>query len=1133
MKCLLHLHKIGQKEMTPTRNILTLILFLFAGTGFTYSQVTSYTVRHFTIEDGLSQNTVNTLFVDNEGFLWAGTQDGLNKYDGYTIEQIRSNERGVIISSNFVRSIMQTFDNELLILTPDGVNKLNSRTGSLVTNQALKKHQENTHKTSALFAYQDKAGIIWFATENGLDKYNPKTKETEFYREPFGNLANRSADNRFTIIEDNNNQLWMGSKTGLVSFNKISLQYKRFLPFPLENVIQNEVSCVLKDDRNILWVGTQGGLFQFVNQKDKGFKKIELSKKQSKHKSVGGINVVFKDHNKDIWVGTRKGLFRFNKQTSTLDFISMFDVGNHDLSTKSVLSIAQDNSNILWIGTGHGLIKLNPKRLNFKLHRQSLSKSKLTDNKIYSIFVKDDSTLWIGTRGFGLSITNQKSKTIKYYTYNNKNNHFPDKDNELTAINRDKNGRIWIGTKNGVFIFEETKNKFTNFIDYFKIKDTPPVFKNNRVMAIIQTKKEGNYWFATKNGLYFFNRTTKQIKSYRYDVNKKNTIASNQITDVLEDYTGLIWITSEQGLNCFCPETKEFTLYTGSSNTNINGLSNSSCLTLFESSDSTLWVGTETGLNKYNRKEDNFKYYTKQHGFKNGFIYCIEEDKNKDLWVSTNNGVARFRQKKNSKKVEIQNFSTSDGLQDYEFNIGASFNDTTKGIIYFGGVKGFNSFNPDSIYLNEIVPKVKITQFYRTSNETNQRVFFEENDTIRLSPKQNSFKIEFRSLEFTMPKNNKYKFQLYGESIEEIPTKSLIARSANSASYSILPSGTYTFKVIGSNNDQYWNTNEARIVIIIETPFYRTVWAYLLCIFVCLVVIFLIVSSSRKATKSEKKRNYQVNQKNKELEEKQKALEESLQETKDSITYANRIITAMMPSEAYFKKVLPASFVYFKPKSVVSGDFYWIEERGNLITVAAVDCTGHGVPGAFMSIVGMNLLRTILDDTPNNPAEVLNQMNRSVTKIFEQKTQQELTLQDGMDMSLCTINTKTKTLQYAGAKNPLYLMREKSLIVLKADRFAIGPDDDHKSQHFKNHTFQLEEDDFIYMFSDGFADQFGGTRGKKFKFRKFRHMLLMLHEKAAYLQKEKINETFHNWVKGYEQVDDILIIGIRPLAGKG
>ncbi|MBA4241876.1 MAG: hypothetical protein C0448_14215 [Sphingobacteriaceae bacterium] len=248
---------------------------------------------------------------------------------------------------------------------------------------------------------------------------------------------------------------------------------------------------------------------------------------------------------------------------------------------------------------------------------------------------------------------------------------------------------------------------------------------------------------------------------------------------------------------------------------------------------------------------------------------------------------------------------------------------------------------------------------------------------------------------------------------------------------------------------------------------------------------------------------------------------------KDSINYAKKIQEAILPPDKFIKENLPNSFVYYAPKDIVSGDFYWVDQIDNKVLFGAVDCTGHGVPGAFMSIVGHNLLEKAINEFKlSQPALILNSLSQGIVKTLHQ-SENETGLKDGMDIALCSINFNTKKLEYAGAYNPLYIIRNGQLIQINSDKKAIGNYNHEKTDEYTHHEFDLLKGDTIYVFTDGYADQFGGPKGKKFKYKSLQQLLISIHDKDMNEQKTILEETFSNWKGNLEQVDDILIMGVR------
>jgi serine phosphatase RsbU (regulator of sigma subunit) len=249
----------------------------------------------------------------------------------------------------------------------------------------------------------------------------------------------------------------------------------------------------------------------------------------------------------------------------------------------------------------------------------------------------------------------------------------------------------------------------------------------------------------------------------------------------------------------------------------------------------------------------------------------------------------------------------------------------------------------------------------------------------------------------------------------------------------------------------------------------------------------------------------------------------------DSLIYAQRIQEALLPSEDYFRKHFKDSFIFFKPKDIVSGDFYWIGEKGDKVFVVAADCTGHGVPGALMSMIGMEIIeKTINEDKIENPSEILSILNKGLEKTFNRGKNIGTVIRDGMDIGLCVIDKKQKKIFYSGAFFPLYLIRDNSLTEIKGDKIIIGMNSEYK--RYSQHELDILDDDILYIFSDGYVDQFGGAENRKFMYRRFRYLLLTIHRFPMKDQKSILEENIKTWIGRNEQIDDIMVIGFRPLS---
>jgi serine phosphatase RsbU (regulator of sigma subunit) len=307
-------------------------------------------------------------------------------------------------------------------------------------------------------------------------------------------------------------------------------------------------------------------------------------------------------------------------------------------------------------------------------------------------------------------------------------------------------------------------------------------------------------------------------------------------------------------------------------------------------------------------------------------------------------------------------------------------------------------------------------------------------------------------------------------------------------------------------------------------------YRYLLYSVILIALVYLIVMSQTRNLVKTRRMLKEKEQILEQVEKQKSELEIRGQNITDSLNYAQRIQEALLPSEDYFRKYFRESFIFFKPKDIVSGDFYWIGEKNERIFIVAADCTGHGVPGALMSMIGLEIIeKTINEDNINVPASILAVLNKGLEKTFSREKNIGTIIRDGMDIGICVIDRKKKKIEYAGAFFPLYLVRNDSLIEIKGDKLIIGMNP--SGQAYENHEIDLMEDDILYLFSDGYIDQFGGSENKKFMYRRFRYLLTTIHSFPVDDQKSVLDESIRTWMGGTPQIDDMMVIGFKPFSG--
>jgi len=444
--------------------------------------------------------------------------------------------------------------------------------------------------------------------------------------------------------------------------------------------------------------------------------------------------------------------------------------------------------------------------------------------------------------------------------------------------------------------------------------------------------------------------------------------------------------------------------------------------------------------------------------------------------------------------------------------------------VYFVGKNGLTIIHLDSVSEIRNSPATVISKAVILHKGKVIREYFEIPDTLHIPFGNYALKIEFFLPDFSRPEKNLYRYQFK-------PAGKNAEWNDLHASGNILlggfGQGSYDFIVTGSTINNEWNSQPAKLFIKVDVPFWRSKLAYTVYLLFIVSIIILIfrywtrqLIKANREYKEKEKIARQIMLQKEELTLKNKSIT-------DSINYARRIQNAILPPLKLLKSYFPQSFLLYMPKDIVSGDFYWVNKLYNKIFIAAVDCTGHGVPGAFMSIIGFELFRKITNiEGLTRPSDILNKLNEDFHEIF--KDVDNIVLRDGMDVAFCAIDLNDMILEYAGAFCPLYLIRDNKITEIKGDRFAIGLDEiNFKDQSFKNHMIPLQQGDIIYIFSDGYADQFGGPDGKKFKYRRFRHLLLNIHQLPMESQQDILETSLREWKGDHEQVDDIMVIGIK------
>ncbi len=1111
-----------------------------------FSQQGYLKFSNLSIEDGLSQATVNSIFQDSRGFLWVGTEDGLNRFDGYNfkIYTHKDNEPNTI-SNNRINDIIEDENGNLWIGTTNGLNFYNRATDT------FKAFRDSSRFNNFTKLHIEKNHILLASENGGLKKLDFATSSITKLKIP--ELEGGSV---WTIAKAENNHYWIGTiGKGLVILNEELHYLKKYTKDDKENFLSgNVVRTITKDSKGDFWVGTEDGGLNFI-QPD--HHEIKYFNTQNSNLKSNAIWSVIQDKTGNIWIGTDGGgLNFFNYKTGTIHPQMHIPGKITSISSNVVRALLQDKKGDIWAGTFAGGLNYFNQSSNVFVHfnHQADNPNSLAKNSILSFAETQDGKVWVGTDGGGLDLFDGENFTHFKNIPGNKNSI---SDDVALCLETDDNGGLWIGTYTGGL--NHYKNgKFTSFLNNAKNANT---LSNNSVWAICNDT-EGGLWVGTNGGgVNFFDPETKIFKHYRHNPEYGNSLADDAIRAIIETRNGKIAIGTFGGLSILDKKTGNFTNFQHNPK-DPKSLSHNIILTLFEDSKGRIWIGTYgAGLNLYNEKTGDFLRFTEEQGLPNNVVYGILEDEAGNLWISTNKGIARFNLEDNV----INHYNTGNGLQSDAFNLGAAMK-TKAGKMYFGGINGFNIFNPEDVKNNTFIPPVAITDFQIFNNsvpiEKENGILSKvvgETEAITISYKESVFSFEFTGLNFANAKNNQYAYKLEGfdKDWNEVGNRRF-------ATYTNLPAGkTYTFRVKASNNDGVWNEKGVALDITITPPWWETWWFKISAVLLVVGGAFAFYKIRMKAVKKQnqrlekmveeqtselRKQKEDISQVNEELQSSEEELRQNMEElqaihealeyqrneierehnkTKKSIKYAERIQKAILPDQSLFQEIFPESFLIFKPKDIVSGDFYWCIEEDDFKMAAVIDCTGHGVPGAFMSMIGNNLLNeAVTKHAITSPAEILQYLHNGIRDRLSQDSGKNA---DGMDLGLCKIeymkNGEAK-LTYAGAKHKLYIMSDDKMIELKGCRKSIGGKYAKNDLVFENHETRLKQGDIVYLTTDGFIDQASPER-LSFSTSKLKTLISdnFIHDMED--QKEMFEWALEDHQKTADQRDDITLMGLK------
>ncbi|MFD2161590.1 two-component regulator propeller domain-containing protein [Paradesertivirga mongoliensis] len=815
-----------------------------------YAQRKEVHFSHLTNIDGLSQSTVSVSLKDRYGFMWFGTQDGLNKYDGYKFTVYRNQPNNPkSLRKNHILSLFEDKAGNLWVGTLLGGVSRYDRTNDCFINYI--EEPNNPKKLShsvATTIYQDKQNNLWVGTYWNLNLLNPKTGEvTRFISNP-ADPNTISNDGITAIIEDSKGNLWIGTSNGLNIYNRRSKKFTRFFhdeknPGSLSN---NIITKIAEDKKGNLWIGTMGGGLNLFSHSSRTFRSFLSDGAKPSSLSNNNISDITDAGNGYLWLGTQSALDLFNTRTGESKHYYSNPLDPNSLNrNSSVSSLLLDRDNILWVGTNDGGMNKYDKNLSFfKTYRNHpADQNSLSFNSVTSFAEAVNGDIWVGTSGGGLNLFKRNenrfirinaspSRGNPFYTYS------------VLALYPSKHGnQLWLGTYgSGLHLYDQNGRHSKVYTKGHSEKQ----LNNENIYAIFEDSRD-NVWIATNGGgANILDLKTGIIQKLRSDAVNKSTLSGDFVRAFCEDTDGEIWIGTTSGLSIYNPVTKQIRRY----DADFKYLQSSNINSLYSDKNNNIWIGTAGGgLSVLNKRSQKLRTFTQGDGLSDNTIKSIVPDARGNLWFGTNNGLSRFTISTGKSK----NFTIFHGLQSHEFSSGAAIL-TKAGEILVGGVNGFNIFHPASLPENKNLPRVLITDFKLFNNSVKVgdkdsllRQHIAETKQIVLGHDQSVITFEFTALDFTISSHNQYAYKLEG-----FDKDWNYIGSERKATYTNLNPGTYTLRVKASNNDGAWNEQGTSIELIITPPFWMTWWFRLLSVLLFLAAVYAIYLYRIRAIEAKK-----------------------------------------------------------------------------------------------------------------------------------------------------------------------------------------------------------------------------------------------------------------------------------------
>lgn len=1036
---------------------------------------------HLDIGDGLCSRSIRKIFIDSRDNLWIATNGGgISIYNGTAFKNLSMLDG---LPSDIVWDFSEAEDGRMWIATDAGVCIYDGQDFEYIT------EEDGLPSPYCWSLLRDSKDRMFIGTARGGFSIWDKGELTTHH-----DILGDTAVAVRNIYEDHLGKIWLCTWQGAITWDGESFE-NRFIPNRSRYArVVLDIDLSFYEEEGIIWMGTGDGLYQ-VSATD------TLRYGTDTGLPSDAFMDLFVDSKKDIWIGSTKGLIKWNPNVPPIVITE-----KEGLPDIYVQTLIEDRWGNLWIGTqSRGIARYHGDRFTH------INKKTGAPGTIWAVYEDDRKDVWIGMLEEGL---------IKYdgfyFLHYGKKQGFKWK--EVVAIRQDLDGNFWFGTRgNGIIRFDGEK-----FYQYSKQHD---VLHNSHVMEI--EPRDDGIWLGTMSHMYcIFGDSIRQ-----YD--KEQTLIDHHIImDMTSTKQGAIWAATFGGGASYLTADSVKIIK------EVDGLPNDDVFSIAEDKFENTWFMTSAGgiavlQNGWRSKPANqwkWLYFNSANGLASNEGSFVYADSRGDAWIGTALGLNRIELREQNvfdEDYTIHTYRESEGYVGIASK--RNFMEDENGKIWFVSDDVLTIYDPMFDQKMDTPPVIAITDFKLKMNtvdwdEVGEAAQYDEIDAwtnlpsdLKLDFNYNHVMFEFLGVTYGSDRVE-YRWKLEGFDADWNPWTNL-----HNATYAYLPPDDYKFLV--EARDGYGNVSDVlEYEFTINKAYYHTFWFRAgIFIIVVLVIVILFRRRTMVLKKRQKVLEKTVEERTIEIQQQKEEIEYQQIEILDSIAYAKRIQEAILPRKEFLDEILPEAFIFYRPKDIVAGDFYWVEKVEDEIFIAAADCTGHGVPGAMVSVVCSNALNTaVLQEGILDPGKILDRVTQLVIERFKHGNEH---VKDGMDIALCRWNKSTGVIEFAGAFNPFWKYSpDDQFEECEANKQPVGKFSFPKP--FETSKTTVKKGDRFYLFSDGFADQFGGPRGKKFMTPNLNMLLASLKGMTPEEQKNRVVEVFDQWRGNYEQLDDVCLIGI-------